>query len=279
MATLKRTGRADLSLGPVHYHESGEGRPLVFVHGLMMTADLWAEVVPALASHFRCLAPDWPLGAHPEPMRPDAHLTPDTVADLILEFLEALDLQDVTLVGNDTGGALCTHLAGLTPPRVQRLVLTPCDAYDIFPPGPYKWLLWAPRIPGAMTLAAYATRLDWVRRSPIAFGWLSKRRLDDDLLDSFLLSSGSRAIRNDAGKFLRAISSDFTGKAAANAHKFKGEVLIAWGTEDKVFPRAHAERLAKAFRNATLEWVEEARTFVMIDQPDQFVELMTRSLS
>jgi len=279
MATLERTGRADLSLGPIHYHESGEGPSLLFVHGLLMNADVWAEVVPTLARQFRCIAPDWPLGSHPEPMRPDAHLTPNTVADTILEFLDALDLQDVTLVGNDTGGALCTHIAGLAPPRVCRLILTPCDAYDVFPPGPYKWLLWAPLVPGAMTLAAWANRIDLVRRSPIAYGLLSERRLADDLLDSFLMSSNDRAIRNDAAKFLRAISNDFTGKAAANAHKFKGDVVIAWGAQDRVFPREHAERLARAFRNATLEWVEDARTFVMIDQPERFAEIVIRAAS
>src|SRR4051812_26392163 len=99
--------RVSLPQGELRYFEHGAGRPVVFVHGVLTNAELWRAVVPGVAeAGFRCLAPDWPLGAHELPMRPDADLSPPGQAELIAAFLEALDLRDVILVANDTGGAL-----------------------------------------------------------------------------------------------------------------------------------------------------------------------------
>src|SRR5262245_57016573 len=93
------TGRqVELTQGTIHYRECGEGPPVVFVHGVLVSADLWRNVVPAVAdAGYRCLAPTWPLGSHPEPMRAEADLTPPGLAALIGEFLDALDLTEVTL--------------------------------------------------------------------------------------------------------------------------------------------------------------------------------------
>src|SRR3954453_3631883 len=80
-----------LSSGTIRYRERGSGPAVVFVHGLLVNADLWRKVVPAVAAGHRCIAPDWPLGSHEVAMRPDADLSPPGVARLIAEFLEALD--------------------------------------------------------------------------------------------------------------------------------------------------------------------------------------------
>src|SRR6185437_10162287 len=91
--------------GTVRHREAGEGKPVVFVHGYLVDGRLWDGVVDALSDRCRCLAPDWPIGAQQVAMNPDADLTPDGIADLIASFLEKLDLTDVTIVGNDSGGA------------------------------------------------------------------------------------------------------------------------------------------------------------------------------
>src|SRR5436309_462564 len=110
--------------GEIRYFERGSGRPVVFVHGVLTNAELWRNVVPGVAeAGFRCIAPDWPLGSHEIPMRPDADLTPTGVADLIAAFLEALDLRDVILVANDTGGALTQIMLSRHPDRVARVIL------------------------------------------------------------------------------------------------------------------------------------------------------------
>src|SRR2546423_4976929 len=126
MTNLGQAQRVTLPQGDVRYYERGSGRPVVFVHGVITNAQLWRKVVPGVAeAGFRCIAPDWPLGAHEIPMRADADLTPAGNAEVIADFLEALDLRDVILVANDTGGALTQLMLSRRPERVGRVVLLP----------------------------------------------------------------------------------------------------------------------------------------------------------
>lgn len=102
-ADLGTVHEVDLAAARLRYHERGEGPAVVFVHGLLVNATLWRNIVPAVAAAgFRCNSPDWPLGSHRIAV-PDADLSPTGFADLIAEFLERLDLDDVTIVANDTG--------------------------------------------------------------------------------------------------------------------------------------------------------------------------------
>jgi pimeloyl-ACP methyl ester carboxylesterase len=78
-----------LDQGTIRYRERGSGQPIVFVHGLLVNGDLWRKVVPGLARDFRCITPDWPLGSHELPMKPDADLSPPALAKLIAERLAA----------------------------------------------------------------------------------------------------------------------------------------------------------------------------------------------
>ena len=133
-------GRREVELpqGTIRYRDLGEGEPIVFVHGYLVDGRLWSDVAEALSARHRCLVPDWPLGAHRVAMNEDADLSPPGIADLIADFLEALDLNGVTLVGNDSGGAMSQVLVTRRPERIGRLVLTNCDTHDNFPPGPFK---------------------------------------------------------------------------------------------------------------------------------------------
>src|SRR5437773_12372991 len=117
-----------LASGTIRYRERGSGEPIVFVHGLLVNGDLWRNVVPELSKDFRCITPDWPLGSHELPMSPDADLSPPGVAKIVADFIAALELEDVTLVGNDTGGAVCQLVVTEYPDHIARLVLTSCDA-------------------------------------------------------------------------------------------------------------------------------------------------------
>ncbi len=169
--------QAELSAGTIEYQDTGAGPPLVFLHGLLMDASLWEDVITSLSPAFRCLAPTLPLGAHRIPMRPDADLSLPAIAGLVTEFLDRLDLHDVTLIGNDTGGALVQLLMAAPAPRVSRVVLASCDAFDNFPPGlTGRALFLAGRLPPALFgLFMQQMRLRPVRRLPVAFGWLTKR--------------------------------------------------------------------------------------------------------
>src|ERR1700733_12035439 len=98
-----------LNAGTVHYEKSGpgDGRPVVFIHGYAMGSSLWRPLTGRLAAHgLLCIAPTWPLGAHTEAMHESADLTMEGQAAIVAELLHQLDLEDVVLVGNDTGGAI-----------------------------------------------------------------------------------------------------------------------------------------------------------------------------
>jgi pimeloyl-ACP methyl ester carboxylesterase len=263
--------------GTIRYRELGTGEPVVLVHGLLTNGQLWREVAPRLAQDFRVIVPDWPLGSHELPMREGTDFTLPGLAAIAAGFLDALALENVTLVGNDTGGAVVQRVAVDHPARVGRVVLTPCDAFDNFLPPLFKPLQVAARIPGSVFLIGNSLRPRFARQLPLAFGWLAKRRLPDDMTDSFLaplLRDGR--IRKETTALLRGVSKRYTQEAAARLGEFERPVLIAWATEDRVFPFEHAERLARTFPDARLERIEDAYTYVCTDQPERTAQLIAQ---
>jgi pimeloyl-ACP methyl ester carboxylesterase len=256
-------------------YETGDGDPIVFVHGLLVNANLWRKVVPTLARDFRCVTLDLPLGAHLEPARRDADLSSPALADLVADAIERLGLDKVTLVGNDTGGALCQMVATRRPERVGRLVLTSCDAFENFPPRLFRVALAPAKIPGVAPLIFGPLRLRMARRLPIAFGWLAKRQIDRDAEDSYVLPAlSSGAIRRDVRKALNGIDSKYTLDAAEKLRDFRSPTLLAWSAEDRFFPVSSAERLAKIIPDARLELIDDSYTFSAEDQPARVAELI-----
>jgi len=254
------------TLGPA----DSERPPVVFVHGFLVDSTLWDPVAAQLAEHgVRSVLVDWPLGSHRTPMNAEADLSPIGVARMINEVLDALGLTDVTLVGNDTGGALCQLLLADDASRIGRLVLTNCDAFENFPPKAFVPLFHVAKHP-ALTKAMLApTRLRAIRHSPLAYGLLLRAPRDAEMTRRWIAPSlGDRAIRDDIARFARA----FDGKAlvaiAPALHEFAGPTRIVWGTSDRCFTLSSARRLADAFADARLIEVPEATTFVSIDAPD-----------
>jgi pimeloyl-ACP methyl ester carboxylesterase len=254
-------------------HVTGEGPAVVFVHGALVNANLWRKVVPRLDGLTRVTL-DLPLGSHLDPM-PAADLSPTGLADLIGDAIEALGLEDVTLVGNDTGGGLSQILAVRRPERLGRLVLTSCDAFENFPPRFFRIVLAPARIPGAIPVAFGALRLRPLRRLPIAYGWLVNEPIDREAEDSYVLPVLTRTeIRRDLRRVLGGLDPKFTLDAAERLRSFDKPVLIAWSREDRFFPPAHAERLAQGIPGARLEWIEGARTFSPEDSPERVADLI-----
>jgi len=255
--------------GTVVYRERGEGEPVVFVHGFLVDSLLWRKVVPLVAHDARCISPDWPFGSHTRALRPDADLTTAGLARHIVDTLDALGIERATLVGNDSGGALCQIVAAHHPDRVARLVLTNCDAFDNFPPKFFRYLNVVARIPGAMGALAQSMRLPGAPRSPIAFGRMTERRIDGDVLRAWTTPvAADAAVRRDAKKLLNGLDSSATLDAAAKLTGFDRPVLLVWGREDRFFPYEHAERLAALFPDARLVGVDGARTLVSEDRPE-----------
>jgi len=259
--------------GTLHYRVAGpEGStspPVVFVHGFLVDSRLWDAVAERLATDgIRAYLVDWPLGSHRTPMGDDADLTPLGVARMVDHVLAALGLDDVTLVGNDTGGAICQLLLADRPGRVGRLVLTNCDAFENFPPKAFVPLFAAARHPWLTALLLTQTRLRLVRHSPMAYGLLMRRPRPRELTRAWIdpaVTDGR--IRGDIARFARGVDRNALVDIASRLGEFGGPVRIVWGTADRCFHLDTAERLAAAFADATLVEVPDVTTFVSIDAP------------
>jgi pimeloyl-ACP methyl ester carboxylesterase len=212
----------------------------VFVHGILVDARLWQPVAERLAAEgIRSYALTLPLGAHQRPMNADADLSPQGMATLIRDFISALGLRDVTIVGNDTGGAICQVVLGGDTSRVGAAVLTNCDAFGTFPPRALAPLFRALRHPRLVAGLALTLRWKKVRHGPLAFGPLSSGPLDPDLTGSWMQPLASKAIRRDLAKFARGVNRRVLLDAAIRFGQFTGPVRILWG-EDPA--RTAAER-------------------------------------
>ena len=276
--TPTETRQIELSAGTVEYVDSGgDGQAVVMLHGLMMDATLWEDVIVDLGSDYRCIAPTLPLGAHRHGMRDGADLSLRGIARLVAELLDRLDLDDVTLVGTDTGGALVQLLIGDGAARVGRIVLASCDAFDNFPPGlTGKALVLSGKLPPAIFgLFMQQMRLRLLRRLPIAFGWLTMR--GDRATARWIRPVLKQAeIRRDAVRVLRAIAAerDLMLEAAESLPRFDRPALVVWASEDRVMPPEHGRRLADLLPHGRLVEIEDSYTLIPLDQPARLADVM-----
>jgi pimeloyl-ACP methyl ester carboxylesterase len=246
--------------------------PILFVHGVVVDQRLWAAVPDQLAAQgFRCIVPTWPLGSHTTPANPGADLSPRGLAAMIDEFMAALNLTDVTLVGNDTGTGLCQFVIDAHPGRIGRLVLTNGEAFDTFPPFPFTIVFALLRYPSLITAMATPLRLRLFRHSPLAYGLLANT-LDPKLTDSwFQPCRNDRRIRNDLAAVMKGIVATDLTDAATRFGRFTKPVTLVWGARDRCFTPTLAKRLAAQFPNSATIEVPEARTFIPLDNPPALI--------
>ena len=267
--------RTELSHGIVHYHESGAGAPVVFLHGYLMGARLWDPVTRLLEGEFRCLVPELPFGAHPAALRPDADLTAAGLGRLVADFLDALDLRDVTLVGNDSGAAVAQVVAARHAGRLGGLVLATGDAFDNYPPTPFRPLIAAARTRTLTPLLALL-KVRRARSLPTAYGWLTHGDLPHDLIDQWVAAYFTdKGVRRDLRRLTAALGEDeFMTQIAAELAAFTKPALLAWAADDKFFPLEHARQLAAILPNTRVELVPGSRTWIMRDQPGRTAHLI-----
>lgn len=266
----------DISAGTIHYEATGpaNGRPVVFVHGYMMGGQLWRQVSERLAARgLRCIAPTWPLGAHPEALRRGADQTITGVAGMVAEVLDALDLRDVVLVGNDTGGVVTQLVAVHHRERLGALVLTSCDAFEHFPPPILRPLLLAAKSKTLFRTAIQAVRAPAVRAR--AFNGLAHSNIDDLTQVWVRPALSLPAVAEDLRQFTLSMRTEVTTTVAARLHDFDKPTLIAWSADDVFFEQEDGARLAATIPNARLEVIAGARTFSMVDQPDRLADLLS----
>src|ERR1700752_2204522 len=271
---MSSMSRIDINAGTIHYEATGpeSGRPVVFVHGYMMGRELWRPVSERLAAlGLRCIAPTWPLGAHPQPLRPGADRTVSGVAGIVADVLAALGLEDVGLVGNDTGGGVPHFVAVHHPERLGALVLTSCDAFEHFPPPILKPVILAAKSKTTFRAVAQAMRLPAARKR--AFDGLAHRNIDALTEEWVRPGLTNPAVAEDLRQFTLSLRTEVTTGVAARLHEFDKPALIAWSADDTFFELADGEKLAATIPNARLEVIEGARTFSMVDQPGRVGDL------
>ena len=266
--------------GPVRVLDTGgDGRPVLLVHSLLVDGDLYRASIPRLtAAGHRCVVPELPLGAHRLAIRADADLSPAGLAQLLVDVLDGLGIGRVDAVGVDTGGALTQLLMAEHRDRVERVVLTACDAYDAFPPPSFKGTAALTRIPGVLGLVAQLTRLRPVRRL-FTMRPVTHAGVDDAVVQQWCRPARQRAVRHDLHKVIAGMHPRVTLAAAEANRDFPRPVLVAWGDDDRVFPRRLGERLAADIPGARLVTLPDCGAFAALDQPELLAALITEHVA
>jgi pimeloyl-ACP methyl ester carboxylesterase len=260
------TKEVRLAAGTIRYREAGAGPAIVFVHGYLVDGRLWDGVATALADRYRCIVPDLPFGAHRVAMAPEAALDPPGMARIVDDLIAALGLDDVTLVGNDSGGAVSQVLVSRRPARVARLVLTNCDTHENFPPGIFKAMPPIAKLPGGMRALATPFRIPAVAR--FAFSAFAKTGPPAELVIAWTAPAvADKAIMRDLAKVTAGMNKRHTIAAAATLRGTRFPLLLAWAPGDRYFPIRYAQRLAAEVGGAKLVEIPDSATFVPLDQP------------
>jgi pimeloyl-ACP methyl ester carboxylesterase len=273
----------DLPQGKLAYRAAGPASssspPVVFVHGVLVDGRLWAPVAERLAAEgVRSYAPTLPLGAHHQPMNAGADLSPHGMAQLMLDFIAALDLTGATIVGNDTGGAICQIMLAADPGRIGAAVLTNCDAFSAFPPRAFVPLFRALRHPAVVAGLVPGLRSVRVRHGRLAYGPLSSGPLDRELTRDWVLPLAGKAVRRDLAKFARGVQPGVLTEAASRFGQFSGPVRILWGEADPFFQIDLGRQLSEAFGQASLATVASGRTFLPLDHPGEVAREITAAI-
>ena len=223
--------------GRISYTEQGTGPVALFVHGVLLNGHLWRHQLKHLSDVRRCIAVD--LLAHGDTeIAPDQDVSVTANARMLKEVLDALSIDQVDLVGNDSGGGISQIFSALYPERVRSLTLTDCDAHDNWPPEAFKPFL-AMSASGGLrgTLEAMLSDKS-IYRSPQALGpaYEHPELVTDDSIEAYLrpfLRTDQRI--RDLERFLAAFDNKHTLAIEARLKKLKAPTVIVWGTDDVYF--------------------------------------------
>ncbi|WP_226469461.1 alpha/beta fold hydrolase [Luteimonas panaciterrae] len=223
--------------GRISYLEQGAGPVALFVHGVLLNSHLWRHQLAHLSDIRRCIAVD--LLAHGDTeITPDQDVSVTANANMLKEFLDALNIEQVDLVGNDSGGGIAQIFAALHPNRIRSFTLTNCDTHDNWPPEAFKPFLVmaaAGGLRGALE-GMLADKSGY--RSPQALGPAYERpeQLSDASIETYLRPLVRTEQRTrDFQRFLGAFDNSHTVAVEEKLKALQAPTLIAWGTDDIYF--------------------------------------------
>lgn len=223
--------------GSISYVEHGSGPVALFVHGVLLNGYLWRHQLAQLGDLRRCIAVDLLAHGNTEiSATQDVSVTAN--AHMLAQFLDALKIDQVDLVGNDSGGGICQIFAALYPQRIRSLALTNCDAHDNWPPEPFKPFV-AMVAAGGLPDTLNAMLADKsIFRSPGALGPAYERpeAVSDDTIETYLRPFTRSAQRTrDIERFVNAFDCRHTVEIERQLGQVQAPTLIAWGTDDIYF--------------------------------------------
>lgn len=261
--------KLNTSYGTILYQDIGAGMPIIFLHGTLSNANTWRKIIEPLSQHFRCIVPTLPLGAHETPINATQPITGDTISQIIHDLVAHLNLGQVILLANDTGGAYAQVFTAQYPNQVSHLILTNCDAFEVFPPKAFNTLKTFINTPFLTDIMAKLFRIESVIESPLALGLLSNtlkgKQMKQYYLHNFI---HNRDIRSDLKQLVTGWNAQDTLKAAQKLKHFDKPVLVIWGLDDKkLFPLELGQRVADLFPNSQFITVAGSSTFIQEDQP------------
>ncbi|MGW1186230.1 alpha/beta fold hydrolase [Streptomyces drozdowiczii] len=264
------TTRVETAGGRIELRRVGQGRTVLFVHGLMVNGHVWDPLIAGLRDRCHMVLPDLPLGGHRDPLAPDADCSLEAHAARVLDIARQLP-DPIALVGNDTGGAIAQIAVAREPELFERLVLLPSDAFDNCPPKllvPMRLLL---GIPGVVRVVGSGLRLGLAKRALMTL--VARSKVPTDRIDEMLGALPSdRGVQRDFVKLLAGLRPAVTEAVAPELHRFKGPVLVVWSRKDPLLPFGHAERLAGCFSRSAVAVAEKSRAFVSLDEPEWLTE-------
>ncbi|CRZ18377.1 alpha/beta fold hydrolase [Mycolicibacterium neworleansense] len=273
MNTLNSRRLVTLPGGPVGVRETGTGRPVVLLHGLVANGLVWRHVAGGLGTGIRCIAPDLAMGSH-TPAVPDADLSLPGLGRTVIELLDGLDIERAVLVGNGYGGDIAQVVAACYPERVEALVLVATNAFDS-DPWPVKVLSRLASLPGAGLLQSKLIGVKPVQRLRITYGGATKRPIPAEIMAEYLRPLRTDPlVREDYRRFLEALSPAYLAEYSPRLADYDRPALVIWPREERYFPAEGAARLARTLPQATLEFIDDSYAWAPEDNPAPLVSLL-----
>jgi pimeloyl-ACP methyl ester carboxylesterase len=238
--------------GRISYAEAGSGPVALFVHGVVLNKHLWRHQLSGLSDIRRCIAVD--LLAHGDTeIEPNQDVSVTANANMLREVLDALGIDQVDLVGNDSGGGIAQIFAALNPNRVRSLTLTDCDTHDNWPPEAFKPFVEMVAAGGLskMLNAMLADKSIYRSLGALGPGYERPETATDEDIEIYLrphLRSEQRT--RDLERFVGAFDHKHTLAIEPQLRRLKAPTLIVWGTDDVYFPVKWAHWLAEAIPGA-----------------------------